>query len=74
MTLKDFIMEGLVKDDETILIMKPICGKVYNVRGNWFQDEVLDLQEREVVEVSWSKEKGWKILLAEVEVPDVPFR
>ena len=74
MTLKDFIMEGLIKDDDKILILNPICGTVYNVRGNWFQDHILNLQDRDVMEVSWNKEKGWKVLLAEVEVQDVPFR
>lgn len=74
MTFKEFLQEGLVKADDKILILKPICGTVYNVRGNWFQDQILELQEREVVEISWSKEKGWKILLAEIKAPDNPFR
>ena len=74
MTLFDFLQEGLVKDEEKILILNPICGVVHKLRGNWFQDHVLDLQDREIAEVSWNKEKGWKVLLAKIEAPDLPFK
>ena len=74
MTFKEFLQEGLVKDDDKILILKPICGTVYNVRGSRYPDQILELQNMEVVEVSWSKKKGWKILLAKIEVPNPSFR
>ena len=75
MTLKDFIMEGLIKDEEKIRILRPICGAVHTIRGNWFQDHILDLHDMEIAEVQWSREKGWTVLLAdqEAEPADLPF-
>ncbi len=66
MTFGEFLEEGLIKDDDKILILLPICGAMHKLRGNWFQDHILDLQDREIAEVSWNKEKGWKVRLTEI--------
>ena len=74
MTLKDCIMEGLIADDEQIRILRPICGTIHTIRGNWYQDHVLDLHDMEIAEVKWSKAEGWKILLEDAKPADLPFK
>lgn len=76
MTLKDLIMNQLIKDDEKIRITKPIVGSISLMRGGyWYNDQILDYQNHEIVEYSWSKEKGWAITLAETEteLEELPF-
>ena len=76
MTLSELIMDGIIKDNEKIRITKPIVGSVSLMRsGYWFNDQILDYQNHEITEFSWSKEKGWTISLAETEIePDeLPF-
>ena len=56
MTLGELIESSLVKDDHNFMVHVPIFGKSApifgNVRqircGNWFNDQMLDLMDREI--------------------------
>lgn len=76
MTLHDLIMNDLVKDDEKIRIIMPLVGGVSVVRGGfWYNDQILDFQNNDICEFSWSKEKGWTVTLTdtEIEPKELPF-
>lgn len=76
MTLHDLIMNGIIKDDEKIKVVKPMTGKLLDVRrGYWFNDRILDFHNHEITEFSWSKENGWTISLdaSEIEPVELPF-
>ena len=72
MTLAEFMMEGLIKDEDKLKIVKTICEDVTAVRrGNWFQDHMLDFSEDEVIAFQWDKKNGWKITVT--DPAELPF-
>ena len=64
MTLKDLITNGLVKDNDTVTIAKPLTGSACDMRkGNWFNDQVLEFMNAEIKAFSWSEDGGYSIAL-----------
>lgn len=49
MTLKELIESCLVKDDHNMMIHVPIFGNMRKIQcGKWFEDQILDLMDREI--------------------------
>lgn len=71
MTLGELILEGLIKDDEQIQILKPICGTVRTLRGLWYQDHILNLKDMEIGGFRWNKAEGWEIYLTEEDMQSI---
>lgn len=64
MTLRDLIANGLIKDNDKIVIAKPLTGNACDMRkGNWFNDQVLEFMNAEISEFSWSEDGGYSIAL-----------
>lgn len=69
MTMHDLLTNGLLKDDDKIKVVRPLAGHILDVRtGHWFNDHILDFHNAEIMEFSWSKEKGWFLGLEPVRV------
>ena len=61
-------MDGLVKDNEKIRIIKPITVSVSVIRrGFWYSDQILGYLDNDIAEYSWSRERGWAVTLADTE-------
>ena len=64
MTLRDLILNQMVKDDDKITISRPLCGAAVDMRsGHWFNDRVLDFMNLEISRYSWDEENGYSIAL-----------
>lgn len=64
MTLKDLVLNGIVKDTDKITVTKPLTGSACDMRrGNWFNDQVLEYMNAEIKAFSWSEETGYSIAL-----------
>ncbi len=64
MTLRDLIINGIVKDTDKITIAKPLTGTACDMRkGNWFEDRVLDFMNMEIQSYSWDEDNGYSIAL-----------
>ena len=49
MKLKDVIESGLINDRHTIAVHLPMIGHMDEIRrGHWFNDQILDVMDREV--------------------------
>lgn len=49
MKLKELFESGMVKDDDTIAIHLPMIGHMEAIRrGRWFNDQILDLMDRDI--------------------------
>lgn len=63
MTLKELIESCLVKDDQTMMVHVPIFGNVRKIRcGNWFNDQILDLADREIDSMKFDG-SDWDVVL-----------
>lgn len=64
MTMHDLLTNGLLKDTDPVKVIRPLTGNMIDVRrGRWFNDQILDFHNAEILEISWSKGKGWTILV-----------
>ena len=64
MTLKDLIANGLIKDDDKIIIAKPLAGSACDMRkGNGYNDQVLEFMNAKISSFSWIHGKGYSISL-----------
>ena len=64
MTLRELIDGGLLKDDDIIVINRSVKGTVKSViKGNWYQDHVLECMDAEIFSLSYSEGRGWYINL-----------
>mgnify|MGYP006989052320 CR=1 FL=1 len=64
MTLRDLILNHMVKDDDMITIARPLCGSAVDMRkGNWFHDRILDFMNLEIARFTWDEETGYSIAL-----------
>ena len=74
MTLKDLLDAGFVKDEDIITIRTSFLGKFSQIRkGNSFNDQVLDVMDREIVTLnltSYSSWGEWEITLESNEFED----
>lgn len=69
MTMHDLLANELLKDEDRIKVVRPLVGQMLDVRtGHWFNDQILDFHNAEILEFSWSKEKDWFIGLGPVEL------
>lgn len=67
MTLKELIEAGLIGDSETITVhFTASPGRKRSRKGNWFNDQILEVCEREVLELSY-KDGFWDVLLEDEE-------
>ena len=49
MKLGELIESSLIKDDHNFMVHVPMFGDVRQIRcGNWFNDQILDLMDREI--------------------------
>lgn len=49
MTLGELIECGLIKDDDTIAVHLHLIGGLKQVRrGNWYQDQILDVMDQPI--------------------------
>lgn len=63
MTLKELIEACLVKDDHNMMIHVPIFGNVRQTQGGrWFEDQILDLMDREIDSMAFHADE-WDIEL-----------
>lgn len=64
MTLEDLIINGLVNDNDKIMIGKTLTGSACDMRkGNWFNDQILEYMNAEIKALSWSEDSGLSICL-----------
>ena len=69
MRLKDLIESGLVKDDHQIIVSQRITGFGKTIsQGNWYQDNILDLLDREIYSAHYKEYCGgrWYIELMDI--------
>lgn len=66
MTLKELIYSNLMIKDSTIISIREEEKEGFptlRLRGNWFQDRILELCEREIKSLDYDKEKDTMKLL-----------
>lgn len=69
MTLKELIKEGIIKDEDRIVVKKAVAGNLERIAsGNWYQDRVLEYMEAEIYSLSYVKGRGWTVNLDRIEV------
>lgn len=67
MTLKDLVINGLVKDNDKITLSKPLTGEACDMRkGNWFNDKIMEYMNAEIKSFTWAEDSGWSIALRQV--------
>lgn len=67
MKLKEILESGLIRDDHRICVDMKLFGNRKTVAaGKWFQDQILDLMDRKVVQIEYdSFLKLWTFTLAD---------
>ena len=64
MTLKDLLDSGFVKDDDVISINVPLIGNISQIKkGNWFNDQILDVMDKKIDTFQYSSWGDWDIYL-----------
>lgn len=68
MKLKELIESGLVKDDHEIAVTVLVCGHAAELRkGNWFNDQIMDVMDREIDTFEYQLGGHWYIELTHKE-------
>lgn len=64
MTVKDLIESGLIQDNHRVCVKTQIFGSRQQIiAGRWYQDNVLELMDREVKYLQFKEDYLWIIWL-----------
>ena len=68
MKFKELIESNLVKDDHKLAVTVPVYGQAAQIRhGRWFNDEILDVMDREIDTIEYQLGGLWYINLTHNE-------
>lgn len=59
MTISDFVKAGLIKDSDRVVVASSVCGTIGRIKGNWYEDKILDVMNAEIYSARFSVSKGW---------------
>lgn len=64
MKMSDLIESCLIKDKDKITVSKKLAAFGCDLRkGRWFNDNILDWMDEEIMAMSYDEESGWSIAL-----------
>ena len=64
MTLRELINEGLIKDEDRIVIKQSVAGTPRQIaEGKWNECSVADYMDSEIYSITYTKGKGWFVNL-----------
>lgn len=60
MKLSEILQSGMVNDNTTIYVSKPLCikGHFFKQTGKWYQDQVLDFQNDEITKLTYIQKEN----------------